>query len=94
LNLPIGIPLSDKFKLFRKLEKLSQRGLAEKLGIPKSTVGRIETGELEIISTEVFNKFVENNELAKYAFWLLKDDIDDETIDEMMAFRGTGQETD
>ena len=95
MHLPIGVPLSDKFKLLRKRENnISQRQLAHILDIPKSTIGRIETGELEMISTEVFKKLADNDDLAKYAFWLLMDDIDDNTIDAMLAFRGKDQEND
>lgn len=89
------MPLPDKFKLLRGRENnISQRELADILDIPKSTIGHLETGKIAVISTEVFNKFVEHDELSKYAFWLLKDDIGDETMKAMLAFRGTDQETD
>lgn len=94
LNFPIGLSLSDKFKLLRDQENLSQRALAVKIDIPPTTIAGIETGKGTVISGEIFNKFVESDDLAKYAFWLLNDNIDDETIDEMLAFRGKDQETD
>lgn len=94
MNFPIGLSLADKIKLLREWEELSVRGLESKSGIPRSTISNMETGKTKTINTDIFNRFVEHDELAKYAFWLLKDDIDDKTIDEMLAFRGKGQETD
>ena len=92
MDFPIGETLSNKFKLLRRYENLSQRGLATETGIPPTTIAAIETGKIKVISTEMFNRFVDSDRMAKYAFWLLKDDIDDETVDAMLAFRGTDQE--
>lgn len=86
MNLTIKKSLSDKFKLLRKEQKMSQRGLADATGIHYATIGHLESGKIETISTDIFNKFVEHEELSKYALWLLNDNIDDKTIESMLAF--------
>ena len=94
MNLPIEETLADRFKLLRKLEKLSQRGLAAETGIPKSTIGNIESGDVETLSSELFKKISEKKRFSKYALWLLDDQIDDEKANAMMAFLRERQQID
>lgn len=86
MNFPIEETLSDRFKLLRKIEKLTIRGLADETGIPKSTIGSIESGQVKTINSEIFKKISENDRFSKYALWLLDDQIDDEKADAMLAF--------
>ena len=94
MNLPIGLSLVDKFKLLRKREKLSQRGLAAATNLPQSTIANFEAGRTKTINTDVFNSFVEHDELSKYALWLLNDQIDPDRVDAMLEFLDLHEQTD
>jgi transcriptional regulator with XRE-family HTH domain len=86
MNLPKTLTLAEKFKHLRFQQNLTQRKLAELTGVPKSTIGHIESGKIEVLSSDVFNKLVEIDELSKYALWLLNDHIKPDRIDAMLEF--------
>ena len=94
LNLPIDKTLADRFKLLREMEKLTIRGLATETGIPRSTIGSIESGQAKTLSSELFKKISTNERFSKYALWLLDDQIDDEKANAMMAFLRERQQID
>ena len=55
-NLPIGIPLQDKFKLLRKLEGLSQQAFCDLIGVSQSTIANVEKGRNKTIGVNILTK--------------------------------------
>ena len=51
--------IADKIKNIRKEKKLSQSALAEKVGVSRQTLSKLESGELGKISLQVFIKVLE-----------------------------------
>lgn len=84
-NLPIGIPLQDKFKLLRKIEGLSQQAFCDLIGIPQSTFASVEKGRNKTIGVNILTKICDHPRFTKYTIWLMIDDITDSQVDEMLA---------
>ena len=51
--------IADKIKNIRKEKKLSQSTLAEKVGISRQTLSKLENGEIGKISLQVFIKVLD-----------------------------------
>lgn len=58
--------IADKIKNIRKEKKLSQSALAEKVGISRQTLSKLENGEIGKISLQVFIKVLEVLEQKMY----------------------------
>jgi len=51
--------IAEKIKNIRKEKKLSQSALAEKVGVSRQTLSKLENGEIGKISLQVFMKILD-----------------------------------
>lgn len=69
--------IGQKIRDLRKLEKLSQQGLADLIGVTKGTIYTWENGKTK--PSRELDKLIEHPRFKQYAAWLL---TDEQTIQE------------
>ena len=86
MDFPIGMSLSDKFKLLRKAEGLSQRAFCEIVDVPASTLANLEKGRNKSISVDFLAQVVKHPRFSKYSIWLLVDELTEDQAAEALEF--------
>ncbi len=81
---------SQKLRIIRKAEGLTQQKFAEITGLAVGTIKRYETRQ-QTARAEVMEKVLQAPEFRKYTMWLMHDEIAPETgqIEPALAHSGT-----
>lgn len=94
MNLPIGISLSDKIKLLRKREGLTQQAFCDLIDVKKSTISNFESGARDTMTSDTLMKIANHSRFLPYAMWLIVDQLTEEQQDDILNFLTTVRDED